>query len=97
MTNLCLWLALAISAEPGATAVAHPQILDPRLKIELVAADGSVAAVHRSQISSRYIYKNEMELLLRVAGFARWGIHGDFDGTPLTLENQAMVVSAWNS
>jgi hypothetical protein len=66
-------------------------------EIEVLAADGSVAAVHRSQISSRYIYKNEMELLLRVAGFARWEIHGDFDGAPLTLENQAMVVSAWNT
>jgi hypothetical protein len=35
-----------------------------------------------------------MQLLLRVAGFARWEIFGDFDRTPLTNENQAMVVSA---
>jgi SAM-dependent methyltransferase len=62
--------------------------------VELLAADGTVQAVLHSEISSRYIYKQEMQLLLRVADFARWEIYGDFDHTPLTNENQAMVVSA---
>jgi SAM-dependent methyltransferase len=66
-------------------------------EIELLAADGSVQTVHRSEISSRYFYKHEMALLLRVAGFARWEICGDFDRRPLTRENDAMVVSAWNA
>jgi hypothetical protein len=66
-------------------------------EIELLAADGGVQTVHRSQISSRYIYKHEMALLLRVAGFTQWEICGDFDGRPLTRENDAMVVTAWNS
>ena len=65
-------------------------------EIELLAADGSVQTVHRSEVSSRYIYKHEMELLLRVAGFARWEIYGDFDRRPLTRENDAMIVTAWN-
>jgi SAM-dependent methyltransferase len=65
-------------------------------EIELLAADGSLQTVHRSEVSSRYIYKHEMELLLRVAGFARWEIWGDFDRRPLTRENDAMVVTAWN-
>ena len=65
-------------------------------ELELLAADGSVQTTHRSEIRSRYIYKHEMELLLRVAGFARWEIYGDFDGRPLTRENDAMVVTAWN-
>jgi len=65
-------------------------------EIELLAADGSVQTTHRSEIRSRYVYKHEMELLLRVAGFARWEIHGDFDGRPLTRENDAMIVRAWN-
>jgi SAM-dependent methyltransferase len=65
--------------------------------IELLAADGSVQTVHRSEIRSRYIYKHEMALLLRVAGFARWEIYGDFDRRPLKLENDAMVVMAWNA
>jgi SAM-dependent methyltransferase len=65
-------------------------------EIELLGADGSVQATHRSEVSGRYIFKHEMELLLRVAGFARWEIHGDFDSRPLTRENDAMIVTAWN-
>jgi hypothetical protein len=38
-----------------------------------------------------------MALLLRVAGFARWEIYGDFDRRPLIRENDAMVVTAWNA
>ncbi len=65
-------------------------------EIELLAADGSVQTTHRSEDHARYIYKHEMELLLRVAGFARWEIYGDFDRRPLTRENDAMVVTAWS-
>ncbi len=65
-------------------------------EIELLAADGSVQMTHRSEVRGRYIYKHEMELLLRVAGFARWEIYGDFDRRPLTRENDAMIVTAWN-
>ena len=55
-------------------------------EVELVAADGSVQTIHRSECTPD-IDKHEMELRLRVAGFARWEIHGDFDGRPLTREN----------
>jgi SAM-dependent methyltransferase len=65
-------------------------------EIELLAADGSVQRVHRSEIRGRYVYKHEMELLLRVAGFTRWEIHGDFEGRPLTREEDAMIVRTWN-
>ena len=66
-------------------------------ELELLAADGSIATVHRSETSGRYFYKHEMELLLRVAGFARWEICGDFDRRPLTRETDAMIVMAWNA
>ena len=66
-------------------------------EIEQLAADGSVQTIHRSQVSSRYIYKQEMDLLLRVAGFARWEIYGDFDRRPLSCETDAMIVTAWNA
>ena len=65
-------------------------------EIELLAADGSVQTVYRSEIRGRYLYKHEMELLLRVAGFSRWEIYGDFDRRPLTREDDAMIVTAWN-
>jgi len=51
---------------------------------------------HRSEIRGRYVFKHEMELLLRVAGFPRWWIAGDFDDRPLTKEHEAMIVTAWN-
>jgi SAM-dependent methyltransferase len=66
-------------------------------EIELLDANGNVQAVHRSEIYSRYIFKHEMELLLRLAGFPQWEINGGFDGRPLTRENDAMVVKAWNA
>ena len=66
-------------------------------ELELLAADGSVASVYRSQCNSRYFYKHEIELLLRAGGFARWEIYGDFDRRPLTRESDAMIVQAWNA
>jgi hypothetical protein len=72
------------------------QVQHSLTEIAFLAADGSVQTVHRSEVSSRYIYKHEMALLLRVAGFARWEICSDFDGRPLTRESDAMVVTAWN-
>jgi hypothetical protein len=36
-----------------------------------------------------------VELLLRIAGFARWRILGDYDGRPLERETDAMIVQAW--
>src|SRR5262249_25422620 len=58
-------------------------------EFELLDANGNVKTVYRSEVSSRYIYKHEMELLLRVAGFARWEIYGDFERRPLTREGNA--------
>jgi SAM-dependent methyltransferase len=66
-------------------------------ELELLAADGSVARVYRTQASARFVYKHEMELLLRVAGFARWEIYGDFHRRPLTHETDAMIVCAWKA
>jgi SAM-dependent methyltransferase len=64
-------------------------------EFELLAADGGVEAVYRTQVSSRYVFKNEMELLLRFASFARWEICGDFTRRPLVNENDGMIVMAW--
>src|SRR5947209_9169629 len=38
-------------------------------EIEEVGADGTIRIIHRSEFRTRYLYKNEMALLLRVAGF----------------------------
>ena len=59
---------------------------------EIDAGDGVVAS-HRFETTQRWIYRYELELLLGLAGFARWDIQGDFDGGPLERDNQQMI--AW--
>jgi SAM-dependent methyltransferase len=64
-------------------------------ELELIGEDGSATTVQRSETRMRWIYKGEMALLLRVAGFARWEIYADFDRRPLTRETDGMIVCAW--
>lgn len=42
----------------------------------------------------RWIYRFEMELLLRAAGFSHFEFRGGFDGRPLTSDREEMVVLA---
>ncbi len=65
-------------------------------ELEFLDAAGKVIAVHRSETTVRWIYKFEMELLLRAAGFKRWEILGGFDRRPLLKETDGMIVMAWN-
>jgi SAM-dependent methyltransferase len=64
-------------------------------EIESLDAQGKVTATYPCWTTIRWIYKAEMELLLRVAGFVRWELFGDFDGRPLLHETDAMIVQAW--
>ena len=64
-------------------------------EVEAIGDDGSVRIIHRSEFRTRFMYKHEMALLLRVAGFARWEICGGFDRRPLTRETDSMIVFAW--
>jgi SAM-dependent methyltransferase len=66
-------------------------------EIEMLDAEGKVIASYPSKTTVRWIYKAEMELLLRVAGFDRWRILGNFDGRPLLNETDAMIVQAWTA
>jgi hypothetical protein len=71
------------------------QIQHSITEIESVGPDGSVELVQRSEYDTRWVYKEEMALLLGHAGYARWEISGDFDGRPLAQETDGMVVRAW--
>jgi SAM-dependent methyltransferase len=72
------------------------QLQHSLMELVLLDAAGNVAVTHRSRTTIRWIYKYEMELLLRLAGFERWRISGDFAGRPLDRETDAMIVEAWN-
>ena len=71
------------------------QIQRSRNEIELDDAGGTTRIIHRSEFFVRWTYKAEMDLLMRLAGFARWEICGGFDRRPLTQESDQMVVLAW--
>lgn len=68
-----------------------------QMDIEFLDAAGKLVRVSRCETATRWIYKAEMELLLRIAGFPRWEIYGDFDRRPLERETDAMIVCAWNA
>ena len=72
------------------------QLQHSEIDIEMLDAAGNVVSTHRSRTTTRWIYKFEMELLLRTAGFGRWEIFGGFDRRPLARETDAMIVQAWN-
>lgn len=64
-------------------------------EIEEVLSDGTIKLLQGSEFDTRWIYKEEMTLLLRAAGFTGWTIAGNFEGKPLTEETDSMIVTAW--
>jgi SAM-dependent methyltransferase len=71
------------------------QVQRSQFEIEQEEPDGTTSIIHRSEFRVRWTYKAEMDLLLRLAGFARSEICGGFDRRPLTQETDAMIVLAW--
>jgi 2-polyprenyl-3-methyl-5-hydroxy-6-metoxy-1,4-benzoquinol methylase len=67
------------------------------MDVEFVNSAGQIVRVWKSEFTTRWIYKMEMDLLLRLAGFPRWEIYGDFDRRPLENDTDAMIVCAWNA
>ena len=71
------------------------QLFDSKNEVEELDADGRLLSTRRFSTTIRWIYKTEMELLLRIAGFSRWEICGGFDRRPLEVETDGMIVFAW--
>lgn len=63
---------------------------------ELGASDRP-EAVHKFSTSQRWVYRFELELLFRAAGFSRWDILGGFDGRPLKAANDQMIAWAYKT
>jgi hypothetical protein len=64
------------------------------MEIEELNEAGEIVKIHPSQTQIRWIYKQEMELLLRLGGFWNWNIWGSFERRPLVNETDAMIVEA---
>ncbi len=71
------------------------QLFDSKNEVEELDADGRLLSTRSFSTTIRWIYKTEMELLLRIAGFSRWEIYGGFDRQPLELETDGMIAFAW--
>jgi len=68
-----------------------------RVEREVVESDarGYAGTAHRYEFTLRWIFRFEMELLLRAAGFLRWSLTRGFDGQPFEKDTEEMVWTAW--
>lgn len=71
------------------------QLQRSEVEIREVGENGQIAASHRFATSQRWVYRFELELLFRAAGFTRWTISGGFDQKPLTSPEDQMIGWAW--
>ncbi len=65
------------------------------MELRELGEGGEVRARHPHAVDLRWVYRGEMELLLRAAGFAGWEVAGGFDGRPLVKDTDLMVWTAW--
>ena len=65
------------------------------VEIREIEEGGRIVASHRFSTSQRWVYRFELELLFRAAGFVRWEISGGFDQKPLTSPEDQMIAWAW--
>src|SRR5262245_66000435 len=73
-----------------ATQTQHSQIA-----IEELDAEARVSHTHRFVTVVRWTWPSEMDLLLRLAGFARWELTGGFGDRPVSEREGSVVCSDW--
>ncbi len=71
------------------------QVQRSEIEIRELDRGGRTAACHRFSTSQRWIYRFELELLFRLAGFSRWTVTGGFEGKSLAKPDEQMVAWAW--
>jgi hypothetical protein len=71
------------------------QVQRSLIEIQELDEKGEVATSHRFSTVVRWIHKPEMALLLRLAGFERWTISGDFDDGPYDDDALQLIATAW--
>ena len=70
------------------------QTLSSDREVIETAEDGETMT-HHYRFTLRWVYRFEMELLLRAARFTRWDVRGGFDGRPLENPHDEMIWTAW--
>lgn len=67
------------------------------IEIEELDAEGRLTRSHRFETRQRWVYRFELELLFRLAGFARWEILGGWERRPLETDAGQMLAFAWKA
>jgi len=67
------------------------------IEIEELDAEGAPARSHRFETRQRWVYRFELELLFRLAGFSRWEILGGWERRPLEKDAGQMLAFAWKA
>ena len=70
---------------------------DSEVEIRELGVSDRPEAVHKFWTSQRWVYRFELELLFRAAGFARWSFLGGFDGRPLKAPDDQMIAWAFEA
>ena len=65
------------------------------MEIRELDRDGATVAVSSFKTTQRWVYRYELELLFRLAGFDRWEFFGGFAREPLERADQQMIAWAW--
>jgi hypothetical protein len=65
------------------------------IEIQELNARGEIAKASLFVTEQRWVYRYELELLLRAAGFSRFEFFGGMEGEPLERDDQQMVTRAW--
>ena len=73
------------------------QGLRSEIEIRELDAGGQLVASHRFHTTQRWVYRFELELLFRLAGFARWEAFGGFAQERLERPDQQIVAWAWKA
>jgi SAM-dependent methyltransferase len=71
------------------------QLLNAEVEVLEGGAEGMAGTTTRYRFTLRWIFRHEMELLLRLAGFTHYEVAGDFDGRRLINDTDEMVWTAW--
>lgn len=67
------------------------------VEIEELDGGGQVARAHRFETRQRWVYRFELELLFRLAGYDRWEILGGWDRRPLEADQGQMLAFGWKA
>lgn len=65
------------------------------VEVEELDPAGQLERTHRFETRQRWVYRFELELLFRLAGFDRWEILGGWDRSPLAGDEDQMMAFAW--